>query len=64
MIDRIGKLDLNSSSSIEIIGFSKTLKKECQNNHEFLAWKYGKHHLKKSYMDRVNFCMFVLGGNY
>ena len=48
IVDRIGEMDLNGSSSIEILGFRKTLKKEWQNHYEFLKWEYGKHHLKQS----------------
>ena len=51
MLDRIGEMDLNGSSSIEIIGFIKTLKKEWHNHFELITWKYRKHHLKQSDMD-------------
>ena len=63
MIDRIGQMDLNVSSSINIFGFRKPLKKEWHNNHELLTWEYGKHHLKKLDMYQSHCCMFALGGN-
>ena len=63
MLDRIGQIDLNGSSSINIIGFSKALKKEWHNYYELLTWEYGKHHLKKLDMDVLHCCMFELGGN-
>ena len=34
MLDRIGQMDLNGSSSINIIGFSKSPKKEWHNRYE------------------------------
>ena len=37
MLDRIGKIDLNGSTSIEIVGFRKTLEKEWQNNYKLLT---------------------------
>ena len=51
MLHRIVQIDLNTSSPINIIGFSKSLKREWQNHYEFLTWKYGKHRLKQSDMD-------------
>ena len=33
ILDRIGEMDLNGISSIEILGFGKTLKKEWNNNY-------------------------------
>ena len=63
MLGRIGKMDINGSYSIDIFGF-KTLNKEWPNRYEFLAWEYGKHHLKKSNMDQLNCCTFALGGNF
>ena len=59
----IGQMDLNGSSSINIISFTKSLNKEWHNNDEFLTWEYGKHHLKKSDTNQLKFCTFVLGGN-
>ena len=41
ILDRIGEIDLNGSSSINIIGFRKTLKKEWQNHYELLTSEYG-----------------------
>ena len=38
MLDRIEQMDLNGSSSIDIIGFRKSLKKYWLNNYEFLTW--------------------------
>ena len=38
ILDRIGKIDLNGSSSIDILGFIKTLKKEWHNNYKLLTW--------------------------
>ena len=37
MLYRIGKMDLDGSSSIYIIGFIKSLKKEWHNNYELLT---------------------------
>ena len=45
MLDRIGQMDLNGSSSIDIIGFRKSLNKEWHNNYELLTWEYGKYQL-------------------
>ena len=42
ILDRIGKIDLNGSYFIDIIGFRKSLKKERHNHCEFLTWEYGK----------------------
>ena len=42
MLDRIGQMDLNEISSIDIIGFSKSLKKEWHDIYELLTWKCGK----------------------
>ena len=47
MLDNIVKMDLNGSSSIDIIGFIRSMKKEWHNNYELLIWEYGKHHLKQ-----------------
>ena len=63
MLDRIGQMYLNGISSINIIGFRKSLKKQWHNNYEFLTWKYGKHHLEKSDMDRLYYCTFAFSGN-
>ena len=56
-------MDLNGSSFIDIFGLSKTLKKEWHNHYEFLTREYVKHHLKKSDMDWLHCCTFLLGGN-
>ena len=64
MLDRIGQMDLNGSLSINIIIFSKALKKEWHNHYEFSTFEYGKHHFKQSEMDKLHCCMFALGGNY
>ena len=64
MLDRIGQMNLNGGSSIIIIGFNKSPKKEWPNNHEFLTWEYGKHHLKQSDTDQLHCCTFALGGNF
>ena len=37
MLDRIGRMDLNGSSSINIIGFRISLKKESHNHYELLT---------------------------
>ena len=37
MLDRIGQIYLNGSSTIKIIGFNKSLKKEWDNYYEFLT---------------------------
>ena len=63
MLDRIGQIYINYSSSIPIIGLRKTLNKEWHNQYEFLTWEYEKNHLKQSDMDQFQFCTFVLGGN-
>ena len=63
ILDRIGQMDSNESSSVYIICFIKSLKKEWQNHYELLTWEYGKHHLKQSDMDILHCCMFTLGGN-
>ena len=63
MIDRIGEMDLHGSSSIKIIGFGKTLKKEWQNRYELFTWEYVKNHLKQSGKDQLNCCTFALRGN-
>ena len=34
MLDRIGEMDLNGSSSIAIVGFIKTLNKKWKNHYE------------------------------
>ena len=47
MFDRIGEMELNDSSSTDIIYSSKTLKKEWHIHYEFLMWEYGKHHIKQ-----------------
>ena len=47
MIYRIVQMYLNGSSSIEIIGFRITQKKEWQNHYNILTWEYGKHQLKQ-----------------
>ena len=64
MLHKIVELDLYGSATIEMIDFSKSLKREWQNHYEFLTWKYGKHHLKLSYMDQLHCFTFLLGGNY
>ena len=64
MLDRIGKMDLNGTSFIDIFGLSKTLKKEWHNHYEFLTWKYGKYHLIQSDMDWFHCFTFALGGHY
>ena len=46
MLDRIGQMYLNGGSFIDIISFSKSLKKEWQNHCDLLTWEYGKNHLK------------------
>ena len=51
MLDRIGQIDLNGSSSIDIIGFRKSPKNEYHNNYEFLTWGYGEITSKKSGMN-------------
>ena len=56
-------MDLNVNSSIDIIGFRKSLKKEWHNHYEFLTWEHVKHHLKKLGMDQLHCCKFALGGN-
>ena len=63
MIDSIGQMDLNGSSSISIIGFSKSLKKEWHNNYGLLTWEYRQNHIKQSDMDQLNCFTFGLGGN-
>ena len=63
MLNRTRQMNLNISYSIRIIGFSKSRNKEWHNNYDFLTWEYGKYHLKKSDMDRLHRCKFVLGGN-
>ena len=56
-------MDLNGSSSINIISFTKSLNKEWHNNDEFLTWEYGKHHLTQLDMDQLHCCTFALGGD-
>ena len=63
MLDMIWQMVLNGSSSIDIIGFRKSRKKQWHDRYEFLTCKYGKHHLKQLDMDRLHCCMFALGGN-
>ena len=41
MLDRIGEMNLNVSSSIDVIDFRTTLKKEWQNHYELLTSEYG-----------------------
>ena len=55
-------MDLNDSSSTEIILSRKTLKKERQINYQFLTRKYGKHPLKQSDNDILHSCTFILAG--
>ena len=63
MLDRIGKMDLNGSFSINIIGFRKLLNKEWHNHYGLLTRVYERNHLNKSDMDQLYCCKFALGGN-
>ena len=63
MLDRTVEMDLNRSSSINIIVFREKLNKEWKHNDELLIWEYGKHHLKKRDKDRLHCCRFALGRN-
>ena len=56
-------MDLNGSSFIYIIGFSKSMEKEWHSNYEFLIWEYGKHYLKQFDIYQLHCCPFVLGSN-
>ena len=47
ILDRIGEMDLNYSSSTDMIFSIKTLKEEWKINYEFLMGGYGKNHLKQ-----------------
>ena len=33
------------------------------NDYELLTWEYGKHPIKQSDMDQLQYCAFALGGN-
>ena len=57
-------MDLNDSSSTDIIRSIKTLNKYWKINDEFLTWEYGKYHLKQSDNDRLHCCTFALGGKW
>ena len=40
MFDRIGQMNINGISYINMIGFSKSFKKEQHNHYKFLTWEY------------------------
>ena len=60
MLDRTVEMDLNRSSSINIIVFREKLNKEWKHNDELLIWEYGKHHPKQLDNDSLHCCTFAL----